>query len=841
MKNSIAIFTLIISSSAFAGFLDDLWDSSAELVESVTGVDISEPEEGEENKATTDSNEDIGKAEQSDVAIIDHRTANKELTDPEIEIKRTKGIMSFQASLDEMGPAFNCKNARESYGRISVFNTKMTKSAAHCIAERSIAPESFNDYLSQMTYINEWSYLTVVTGEYINQLDQATRQLFGSEFDWNEITKINPYCDQFKGVVSEVRQKRTKPKTNFSKIFDSIPNQYLTSMFEQLTERKADELVKGKKIKYPIESYSLVELLSLHKIVSKKVSNAQYTKSVACKREVGSVRSCDYAYFDKKISTAKKELKNIERNIRARESQYPYLAQSYKHAKSVTDIGNLMNFYNIHEGRDNLSKLKDRYKALKAQGLSEQSLQTQMKGALAPSIAAKKKEYKNFLAATCSANIPISQTNKVGMPWSALTSANSILDKVEKAHPQFKGYSNCLRNAAKERERIHGTAAMAGAALCFGSAVGLGMASAGTATMIVSPLCGAAFFGLDATPKIESSKALASSISCQQLLGKETCSDEEREKIEDLDWWATFGTTATVAGEVVGIGMDAFTYGSKAVRAMRRLPSSSKQASVIDTVYQFNDFYKQQALVDELGKVDYQRAIDFMDSIQARPEAKRFFYPNTSKEKRISIIKEYLKSTGGDPSQAESFLANIDKVLKIKGESLEQAVQVASRANPEVILFKKESEIAYDLSNTRYFEQLGDEAKLAFLKDKYPHASEQQIKLIKKQLDSYFGNAEDPQGLLELVKVIDEKDADQLRELFDPDKMQTAISRARSLGFEGSDIDLRDAIIAERISALWSINEAPNVSPKLKRTIMNIINDPETQEDIIALNNRACK
>ena len=186
MKNIITVYMLLISSSAFAGFLDDLWDSSVELVESITGVDISEPEEGEENKATTDSNEDIVHAEQSDVAIIDHRTADKELSDPEIEIQRTREIMSFQASLNEMGPAFNCKNARDSYGRISVFNTKMTKDAAHCIAKRSIAPQSFNDYLGQMTYINEWSYLTVVTGEYINQLDEATRQLFGSEFDWNE-------------------------------------------------------------------------------------------------------------------------------------------------------------------------------------------------------------------------------------------------------------------------------------------------------------------------------------------------------------------------------------------------------------------------------------------------------------------------------------------------------------------------------------------------------------------------------------------------------------------------------------------------------------------------------
>ena len=838
MKYLLAIYLFISSSIAFAGFLDDLWESSVELVESITGQGTTEGEI--EKSSAKKAQDEIVKTDSSDVGIIDHRTADNELKNPDIQFERTKEIMGFQASLNEMGAAFNCKKARDSFGRLSVFNTKMTPIAASCIAERTTAPEAFNEYLSQMAYINEWSYLTVVTGEYINQLDEATRQLFGSEFEWQEITKINPYCNQYKDVVSEVRAKRKKTPTNFESIFNKLPNHYLTAMLNELNERKLDELINGNQLKYPTESYTLVELLALHKMAKKEESSARRNKQLACKKEVGAERSCDYNYFNKQITLANKKVKNIEKTIRTRESQFPYLAQSYEQANSVTDIKNLMSFYDLHDGRENLYKLKEKYKILTAQNLSEQALHTQMKGALAPSIAAKKTQYKNFLAATCSANIPISQAKNVGLPWTALTSANDILEKVEKSNPQFEGYANCLRNASQHREKIHGTAAMAGAALCFGSAVGLGMASAGTATMIVSPLCGAAFFGLDALPKIESSKALASSISCQQLLGKKTCSDEERERIEDLDWWATFGTSAAVAGEAVGVGMDAFAYGSKAVKLIRKLPSAQKQVNAIDRLYQFHDIYKQNALADQIGEISYKKAIEFMDDIEAKPEAARFFYPDTSTDKRLAVVRKYLSDKGANPKDAEAFLSDIDEILKSKGKSLDQATMLTTTGNDELALFKLESEIAYDLSHSKYFEQLGDEAKISYLKQKYPHASDKQIGMLKAQLDNYLGNAQDPQGLLQLIKFVDEKNTEQLSSLLDPEKIQSSIERAKSLGFQGTDTELKDAILAERISALWSIKDGRNVAPEIKGKILNIINDPKVRSDIIETNKRAC-
>lgn len=771
-------------------------------------------------------------------SIFDHRSVFPD----ENDIEKTKEFIKFRAALNEMGADFNCKKAKITYGRISAFNTPMTNDDASCIADQTSAPIAYNDYLQQMTHVNEWTYLTVVAGEYINQLDQATYQLFGSNFDWEEIKEINPYCDQFSEITEEARSKRADDKsmTKFAKFFSPIPNPIFKTMLEQLKERPAKELIDNGKLKHSIDNYTFVELLTLHKTLDDQLSSLKTGRTMSCIREIGGQKVCDYSFFDTRIRETKLNLKIIERNIRTKETQFPYLAQSYEHANSITDLSNLMSFYDLHVGREELNKLKEKYNALIEKKLTEKDLQTIMHGAFAPTIVEKKKQYKNLIAGICSSNIPTSQTRNIGMPWTVLTSADHILNKIEKSNPQFEGYSQCLRDATNKREKSYGAAAMAGAALCFGSAIGLGIATAGTASLIVSPLCGAVFFGLDATPKIESSKTLSSSISCQQLIGKETCSEEERQRIEDMDWWATFATTSSVVGEFVGIGMDAFSYGSKTVRALRLSKiKSAQEKELINKLFHLQEFHSQQEVIFTLGQVNYQKAKSFIDEISSSAQAEKYFYPYAFRSDKIAIIEEYLKRNGLDPSNAAELFDNVESILKVRGASLDHAAKIFSQGDHEIESLRRTYSLAYDLLDGKYFDE-AKEAKLNFLKSKYPMASDEQIRVIKESLDSVVENSHDPQGLLNLIKELDrDKDVD-VTKLFDPDNFDEAIERSRRLGHEGLDSDLADAILTERIIAIWSIEQKQEIGSILKSNIADVLNDPKVREGLISLNKKTC-
>ena len=831
------VFALfLISNNTYAGIFDELSEAASSFYESITGNVTVDEEKA--HSADEISDDDRGE-------VIDHRTpvsGNIPVTAREIEKARAQG--EFHHALDEMGSAFNCGNSKDIYSdELSLFNTPMTPESAKCIAKNSGSPVATEKLLSNFNNVNEWSYLTVVATEYIRQLDDATRNIFGRHFNWDELTKINPYCDQFADSVKEARSFVDTTTPTMIDLFkpENIENDYLDNMFKQLNSRPISALVADDQLKSTPLSHTLIELLELQKEFSKKLIAYAGAEEASCSIKDGAGTSCDKALLDQKIKRAQGELLKIEKAIRTKESQYPLISQNYANAKSLTDIGGLMDFYDPAQGRDNIYALKKTYDEAIELGLSKRQLHMKMKGAMAPIIAQKKQEYKNLLAGICSTNIPASQTGGRGFSWNALTSATGILNDVAGSYEGFNGFNECLRNAAGKRESLYGTAAMAGAGFCAGAAIGASIGTLGAGALVVSPVCGAAFFGLDVVPKLESSASLASSISCQQILGSDTCSDEDRERIEDMDWWSTFGVTATVGGEALGVGIDAYKFGARGARVLRGLSNAEPEvAQNTIRLSSFRELWLQETLMDELGENALRSATDFMDAMgDSNP---RFFYPTTPDAERIAIVEEYLRNIGGDPSKAKELLGSIDSVLKAKGEGLNEIADTVARGQADLALFKDNSNFAHELSQTRYFDLVGEDAKLEFLSKEYRHLNESGVRAVFKDIEKFTGNAQDPVGLLQSLRTVEGASLDSLVRKIDLESINTdAISRARDRGFQGTNDQIRNAIFSERISAIWSLRDGNLLSDTAKLKIEQAFILPEIGEDVAAVFQKSCQ
>ena len=69
-----------------------------------------------------------------------------------------------------------------------------------------------------------------------------------------------------------------------------------------------------------------------------------------------------------------------------------------------------------------------------------------------------------------------------------------------------------------------------------------------------------------------------------------------------MDWWSTFGVTATVGGEVLGVGIDAYKFGARG-RVLRALDDASPELAENTTrLSSFRELWLQETLMDELGE-----------------------------------------------------------------------------------------------------------------------------------------------------------------------------------------------------------------------------------------------
>ena len=130
-----------------------------------------------------------------------------------------------------------------------------------------------------------------------------------------------------------------------------------------------------------------------------------------------------------------------------------------------------------------------------------------------------------------------------------------------------------------------------------------------------------------------------------------------------------------------------------------------------------------------------------------------------------------------------------------------------ARGEAELALFKDNSNFAHELSQTRYFDLVGEDAKLEFLSKEYRHLDESGVRAYE-EIEKFTGNAQDPIGLLQSLRTVEGASLDSLVSKIDLESIDAdAISRARDRGFQGTDDQIRNAIFSERISAIWSLRD----------------------------------